>query len=88
MKLARLARLKLSESEAAEFQKEISEILRYIEQLQQADIRGLKPTTQVTGLTNIMREDEVVDYGVSAEDLLREVPHKQNGHIKVRRMIG
>ncbi len=88
LKLAQLARLSLSDDEVAVFQKEISTILQYIELLQKADIGGLEPTSQVTGLVNVMRDDEVVDYGVGAEDLLRAAPHRQDGQVKVKRMIG
>ena len=88
LKLARLARLSLTDSEIKEFEAQINDILRYIEQLQSVDVAGLKPTSQVTGLVNVMREDVIEDYGISHEDLLREAPDKQDGHIKVKRMIG
>jgi aspartyl-tRNA(Asn)/glutamyl-tRNA(Gln) amidotransferase subunit C len=88
LKLAQLARLSLSDQEVVEFQAQINEILRYIAQLQKVDVTGLKPTSQVTGLTNVMRNDVIEDYGMSPEDLLRNVPHKQDGQIKVRRMVG
>jgi Asp-tRNA(Asn)/Glu-tRNA(Gln) amidotransferase C subunit len=42
----------------------------------------------VTGLTNVMRDDTVVDYGTTPDDLLRIVPAKQDRQIKVKRMIG
>jgi aspartyl-tRNA(Asn)/glutamyl-tRNA(Gln) amidotransferase subunit C len=88
LKLARLARLKLTEDEIASFQKELSEVLEYVAQLDNADVDGLQPTSQVTGLKNVMRDDEVIDYGVSTQDLLALVPQKQDGHVKVKRMIG
>ncbi len=87
LKLARLARLELTEDEIEEYRKELSSILQYVEQIQNTDVTGLKPTTQVTGLTNVMRDDEVEDYGVSPEDLLRLAPKSQDGHIKVKRML-
>ncbi|HET8670015.1 MAG TPA: Asp-tRNA(Asn)/Glu-tRNA(Gln) amidotransferase subunit GatC [Candidatus Saccharimonadales bacterium] len=88
LKLARLARLDITDGEAEAFRKEMSEILEYIAQLDKVDVSGLEPTTQVTGLKNVMREDEIWDYGVSPEDLLRLVPKKQDNQIKVNRMIG
>jgi aspartyl-tRNA(Asn)/glutamyl-tRNA(Gln) amidotransferase subunit C len=88
LKLARLARLDLSDEEVEAFRKEMSAILEYVALLNNADIAGLEPTTQVTGLKNVMRADEVVDYGVSPEDLLRLAPKTQDGQIKVNRMIG
>jgi aspartyl-tRNA(Asn)/glutamyl-tRNA(Gln) amidotransferase subunit C len=86
--LAQLARLALSDDEVEEFRKELSEILQYVEQLQQVDISGLKPTNQVTGLTNVMRDDKVRDYGYKAKDLLKNVPQVQDDMVKVNRMVG
>ena len=87
LKLARLARLKLSKDEADEFRKEISEILSYVEQLQSTDVSGLNPTYQVSGLKNVTRPDEVIDYGVSQEDLLKNLPARDGNYIKVKRVL-
>ncbi len=88
LKLARLARLELSEAEIEEYSTELTEILQYVEQLQSIDIDGLEPTNQVTGLTNVTRADKVVDYGYKPEDLQKNLPAVQNNQIKVKRMIG
>ena len=87
VKLARLARLHLSQDEVVQYQKELSSILGYVEQLDSVDVSGVDPTYQVTGLTNVMRNDELIDYGVSQADLLKNVPTKEGAYIKVRRMI-
>lgn len=87
LKLARLSRLHLSDEEVDRFQKEITAILGYVEQLQSVDLKGVIPTSQVTGLQNVMRPDEVKDYGASPEDLLKNAPATQDGHFKVRRML-
>lgn len=87
LKLARLARLDLTDEEIGEFSEELSEILQYVEQLQKVDTAGLKPTNQVTGLTNVTRDDEVIDYGYAAADLLKNVPAAKNNQIKVKRML-
>lgn len=86
--LAQLARISLSDDEVAEFSEELSAILQYVEQLGSVDVSGLKPTNQVTGLTNVMRDDDVIDYGYDPRDLLKNVPHVQDNQIKVKRMIG
>lgn len=88
LKLARLARLHLSDEEVETFQKEISAILGYVEQLQQADLKDVEPTYQVTGLKDVMRPDEVKEYGVSPAELLKNAPATENGHIKVKRVLG
>jgi aspartyl-tRNA(Asn)/glutamyl-tRNA(Gln) amidotransferase subunit C len=87
LKLARLARLHLSDAEVSKFQEEISAILGYVEQLQNVDVSKLEPTAQVTGLTNVTRPDEEKDYGTTPEDLLKNAPATEDGHIRVRRML-
>lgn len=87
LKLAQLARLDLTEDEVEEFAGELSEILQYVEQLGSVDVKGLKPTQQITGLTNVTREDEIKDYGYSTKDLLKNVPEVKDDLIKVKRML-
>lgn len=88
LKLARLARIQLTEDELESFTAELSEILDYVEKLDAVDTKGLEPTAQVTGLENVTRPDEIVDYGVTPDDLLKNVPAKSDKFIKVKRVIG
>lgn len=88
LKLARLARLRLTDEEIERYAKELTSILAYVEQLQSVDVSGLQPTNQVTGLTNVMRPDEIADYGYVPKELLKNVPETQDDLIKVKRMIG
>lgn len=88
LKLASLARIDLTDEEVAEFSDELSAILKYVEQLESIDVAGLEPTSQVTGLVNVTRQDEVVDYGYAPLDLLKNTPEVEDDQIKVRRMIG
>ena len=88
LKLANLARLDLSDAEIEEFALELSDILQYVEQLQSVDVSGLQPTNQVTGLTNVTRPDEIVDYGYEPKELLKNVPAVQDDQIKVKRILG
>ncbi|MDB5184606.1 MAG: aspartyl/glutamyl-tRNA(Asn/Gln) amidotransferase subunit [Candidatus Saccharibacteria bacterium] len=88
LKLAQLARLELTEDEIAEYSSELSEILQYVEMLQAVDVGDLKPTNQVTGLTNITRDDVIKDYGYAIDDLRKNLPDQYEGQIKVKRMIG
>lgn len=88
LKLARLARLDLTDEEIEQFSKELTAILHYVEQLQAVDVSGLEPTNQVTGLTNVTRKDEVINYGYAPKELLKNVPAVLDDHIKVKRMIG
>jgi aspartyl-tRNA(Asn)/glutamyl-tRNA(Gln) amidotransferase subunit C len=88
LKLAQLARLGLTDEEVNEFSGELTAILQYVEQLSSVDVDGLRPTSQVTGLTNVTRTDEVKEYGYQPGELLKNVPTTENNQIKVKRMIG
>lgn len=87
LKLAQLSKLHLTDAEVDEFTTEISTILGYVEQLQNVDVKGVDPTYQVTGLTNVMRTDTIKDYGVSQKELLKNVPSKLGEQIKVKRVL-
>jgi aspartyl-tRNA(Asn)/glutamyl-tRNA(Gln) amidotransferase subunit C len=87
LKLARLSRLKLSDEEVEKFREELSSILEYVEVLNKVDTSGLEPTSQVTGLKNVMRKDETRDYGYKTEDLLKNAPAVKDNQFKVRRVL-
>ena len=86
-KLASLSKLKLSDVEVNIYQKELTSIVAYIEQLSNVDVNGVDPTSQVTGLRNVTRVDELIDYGVSPAELLKNAPSKKDNQFKVKRMI-
>jgi aspartyl-tRNA(Asn)/glutamyl-tRNA(Gln) amidotransferase subunit C len=88
LKLARLARLNVTDEEVEEYSQELTEVLQYVEQLNDVDISGLEPTLQVTGLTNVTREDVPRDYGYDIKDLRKNLPAQENDQIKVERMVG
>jgi aspartyl-tRNA(Asn)/glutamyl-tRNA(Gln) amidotransferase subunit C len=87
LKLAALSKLRLSEAEIERLRAELSEILNYVEILDQVDTEGLEPTYQVTGLKNVMREDELETYGYETADLLKNAPDVQDGQFKVKRVL-
>lgn len=87
LKLALLSRLKLSEQEIEEFRGELSSILEYVQILDKADVDGLEPTYQITGLKNVMREDKTEGYGYRVKDLLKNAPALQDGQFKVKRVL-
>lgn len=67
--VAKLARLTLTDEEVARFTKDLGGIFALIEQLGEVDTSSVEPTAQVTGLTNIARED-VIRSDRSAPDAL------------------
>ena len=87
LKLAQLARLKLTEEEIERLPNELSAILEYVKQLDKVDTSGLEPTYQVTGLKNITRTDELKDYQAKPAELLKNAPATQDNQFKVKRVI-
>lgn len=87
LKLAKLSKLKLSDDEVEKLQTELSEILKYVEILNKVDTRGLEPTYQVSGLKNVYRKDDVIDYGYPTKDLLKNAPAIQDNQFKVKRVL-
>lgn len=86
-RLARLSKIQLSEDEVKRFRVEFERILDYISMLKKVDTSGVEPTSQVTGLKNVTRPDEVKSTGVTKEQLLALAPEQENGYIKVQRVL-
>lgn len=85
--VAGLAKIAVSEGEAAKLQAELDAILGYVRQLNELDTTDVEPTYQVTGLANVDRADEIIDYGVDQQALLKNVPHVQDNQIKVPKVL-
>lgn len=85
--VAGLAKIAVSEEEAVQLQVELDAILGYVRQLNELDTAGVEPTYQVTGLSNVDREDELITYGVDQQALLNNAPHVQDGQIKVPKVL-
>lgn len=85
--IAGLAKIAVSDEEARKLQKELAAILDYVAQLDELDTSGVEPTYQVTGLSNVMRDDALIDYGVSQSELLKNAPHTQDNQIKVPKVL-
>jgi aspartyl-tRNA(Asn)/glutamyl-tRNA(Gln) amidotransferase subunit C len=83
--VAKLARLDLTPEEKKKFQKQLSSILDYVGELGKVDTEGIEPTSQVTGLKDILRLDKVVaSEGEVKGMILGNVPSREGGHLKVR----
>ena len=85
-KLARLSAINLNDEAASSMLKQLKRILSYVEQLDEVDTDGVRPTYQVGGLENVMRDDEVkIDIGHDA--LLSNTPAVQDGCVKVNKVL-
>ncbi|MDP3995591.1 MAG: Asp-tRNA(Asn)/Glu-tRNA(Gln) amidotransferase subunit GatC [bacterium] len=82
-KIATLARLELTEAEVKQYAGELSAILDYVGQLGEVDTENVATTSQVTGLSNVMREDEV-DACDEPGELVKLAPEHHNNLVKVK----
>jgi len=85
--LAQLSNLELNESEIDGMQSDIVNILGYVEQLSELDISDVEPTYQVTGLSNVWRDDTVMNYEVTREELLARAPESVDFQVKVPKVL-
>lgn len=85
--LAQLSSLQLTDSETDDLQKDLGNILKYVEQLGELDTTGVEPTYQVTDLENVWRDDSVIDDHVSREQLLALSPESLDHQVKVPKVL-
>ena len=85
-KIAHLSRIELSDSELEKFQKDLSSILDYVEDLKNVDTEGLEIVSSVTGLENVLRADKpvLIDY---QEDILSNAPERKDRYYKVKSIL-
>jgi aspartyl-tRNA(Asn)/glutamyl-tRNA(Gln) amidotransferase subunit C len=83
--LAKLARLEVSEEELARLEKEIPAILKFVEQIQSADVSAVKTTQE---LRNVMRfDDNPIESGTFTQILLAAAPSRKGNRIAVKQVI-
>ena len=86
VKIAKLARIELTETEVEKFQKDLSAVLEYVDELKQVDVTGLEEVSQVTGLVNVQRDDKVVEAN-NIEEILSQAPEIKDGYYKVKAIL-
>ena len=80
--IATLAHLPITEEQKELFSKQLSAILVFVSKLQTVDTTSVVPTSQVTGLENVFRED-VVAPSFTQEEALANAPRQHNGFFVV-----
>ena len=85
-KIASLCRISLSESEVLKFQKELTTILDYVSELQQVDTEGVEEVSQVTGLSNVFRPDQVVPSEIT-DEIIKRFPESQGRLLKIKSIL-
>ena len=86
--IADLARLELSAEELEKYGDQLSDVLSYIDQLEEVSVDDTEPTAQVTGLENVLREDEKDDWDeVEKKETLEQAPDLEDNQYKVKRVL-
>lgn len=90
-KLAKLARIELTEEEKAKYLKDIGAILGYVDQIKGVLANHSENVLAKSGpkdLNNVMREDEVKnESGANTEVIVAEFPQKQGNSLKVKKIL-
>lgn len=87
-KIATLANIPVTASEEEKLAEGFTTTIAVVEDLKKAKTDDIGPTHQVTGLTNVTRDDVVDDArGFSQEEALRNAPHTYNGYFVVNQVI-
>jgi aspartyl-tRNA(Asn)/glutamyl-tRNA(Gln) amidotransferase subunit C len=84
--IAKLANLPLSSDEGKRFEKQLEETLDYVEELNQVDTKNVEPTSQVTGLENVARED-ISKPSLTQDEALSNTTKSYNGFFKVNAIL-
>ena len=74
--------LYLTEEEKVKFSKQLGDVLKYVEQMNEVDTSNVEPLSHVVDFNNVMREDEI-HYDCSKEELMMNAPEEENGFFKV-----
>lgn len=56
--IAELSKLTLSKAEVEKFKMELDEVLKYFESLKEVELKDIEPTSQTTGLKDVVRVDK------------------------------
>ena len=85
-RIARLARIKVTDAEAKALEGELSGILDWVKQLDEVDTSGVEPMTAVVSTTLKMREDRVTDGGI-ADDVVANAPAREDHFFVVPKVV-
>ncbi len=74
---AQLARLELTDAEAAKFQSQLNQVLGYVRKLEEVDVSGVEPTAHSNQIHNVFREDAPREW-FTPEVALSNAPRQAN----------
>lgn len=85
-KIARLARIRVTDDEKERLAGELSKILAMVEELNQVDTKGIEPMTSVVQMQTPMRDDVVTD-GAMPEKITANAPESTAGFFVVPKVV-
>ncbi|MDE0967819.1 MAG: Asp-tRNA(Asn)/Glu-tRNA(Gln) amidotransferase subunit GatC [Octadecabacter sp.] len=85
-RVAKLARIAVSESDFPELAKEFSAMLGFIEQLNEVDVDGIEPMTSVTP-QRLKRRVDIVNDGGQPIEILANAPDVREGFFAVPKVV-
>src|SRR5688500_8947246 len=85
-KVAKLARLEISDAEKEVFARQLSQILTHVETLRQFDTKGIVPTATVLGQVNVFRDDTIRP-SLPVEKARANAPEREADGFSVPRII-
>jgi len=85
-RIARLARIRISEDEVAAYEGELNAILGFVEQLDEVDVAGVEPMTSVTPMVLRRREDKVTAGG-HADRIVANAPLSEDNFFMVPKVV-
>jgi len=85
-RIAHLARIKITDEEAAGLESELSAILDWVEQLDEVDTATVEPMTRVVAISLKQRED-VVNDGEKADEIVSNAPMSENDLFVVPKVV-
>ena len=80
--VAKLARLELTEEEKEKFTRQLGDVLKYVDQMNEVDTSNVEPLSHPIEFVNVMRDD-VIHYEQTKEQLMANAPDEENGFFKV-----
>ena len=87
LKIANLAKLELTEQEVKEYSKDLTNILKWMEELKEVDVSNVQPVTSVTKNELYEREDIAYKNTVEQEKILLNAPEKVGEYFTVPKVI-
>jgi aspartyl-tRNA(Asn)/glutamyl-tRNA(Gln) amidotransferase subunit C len=86
-KVARLARLDLTEAEIDAATEQLGKMLDHFAEIDALDLSDVEPMNQPYPLSNVMRDD-VERPCLDRDEVLAEAPHAEDGRFRVPPVIG